>query len=51
MFQNLKAKFQQHVDMRTVTSVIAAGAFVSGAVFALRKVGLRKVASTVAKAK
>lgn len=49
--EQAKQKANEYIDMRMVASVIAAGALLTGAVFALRKVGFKKVAAVVSKAK
>lgn len=51
MLENIKQKIREYVDTRTVVSVIAAGAVLGGAIYGLRKAGLNKAASVVAKAK
>lgn len=47
----VKAATANYIDWKTVGSVIAAGAILAGGVWALRKVGMKKAAAVVAKAK
>lgn len=47
----VKETARENLDKKIILSVIAAGAILSGLVWSFRKVGLKKVAGVVAKAK